>query len=405
MIDRQSLDRARQRGAAALVIVLLLALVATLGGAYASRQAWVDLRSAREADQALQAQQAAEAGLDWAIAMQAGGRIDAQCRASDEAAAPGFLARHLTADADGRLRVTAEQAALRPGCSRRGGAWACTCAGEHAWPTPGEPVPAFRLQFIEEPDTGVVRVLAEGRQGDAQARASVLLGRVPALAAVPPAALTVHGRLEANDQAAELVNTDAAANGLALVAGQGVSGDAALRLSSVPGTPPESAVLRQDPRLAAMDAAQFQTAGYAVDEITWRRQPAVHRVACSASGCSAALAAAAHAHPGQPLWVAGDLVLDAPLTLGSAAQPVLLRVDGRVDAQATATLTGLLQVRGHELGGPALLQVRGAVVAEGDLRLTGAPQITHDAAALAPLRLAQGSLVRVPGSWRDFDPQ
>lgn len=405
MIERHSHHRPRQRGAAALVIVLLLALVATLGGAYASRQAWVDLRSAREADQALQAQQAAEAGLDWAIAMQALGRIDAQCQASADAAAPGFLARHLTAEADGRLRVSAAQATLRPGCSQRGGAWACTCAGEHAWPAPGDPASAFRLQFIEAPDTGVVRVLAEGRQGDARARASVLLGRVPALAAVPPAALTVHGRFDANDLAAGLTNTDATANGLALVAGQGVTGDAALRIASVPGSPPEAAVLRQDPRLGAMDAAQFQAAGYAVDEITWRRQPAVHRVACADGGCSSALAAAAQAHPGQPLWVAGDLVLDAPLTLGSAAQPVLLRVDGRVDTQAAATLTGLLHLRGHELGGPALLQVRGAVVAEGDLRLTGTPQITHDAAALAPLREAQGSLVRVPGSWRDFDPQ
>jgi hypothetical protein len=46
--------------------------------------------------------------------------------------------------------------------------------------------------------------------------------------------------------------------------------------------------------------------------------------------------------------------------------------------------------------------VFGAVVAEGALTVAGAPTISFDPAILRTIGLTQGSLVRIPGSWRDF---
>jgi hypothetical protein len=46
--------------------------------------------------------------------------------------------------------------------------------------------------------------------------------------------------------------------------------------------------------------------------------------------------------------------------------------------------------------------VRGALVAEGNVSGAGTPQIVYDRALLESLRLTTGSIVRVPGGWRDY---
>ena len=48
--------------------------------------------------------------------------------------------------------------------------------------------------------------------------------------------------------------------------------------------------------------------------------------------------------------------------------------------------------------------IDGAVVAENNLMITGTPTITFDPVVLRTISTTQGSLVRVPGSWRDFTP-
>ena len=46
--------------------------------------------------------------------------------------------------------------------------------------------------------------------------------------------------------------------------------------------------------------------------------------------------------------------------------------------------------------------IEGAVVGEGNLSVVGAPTIVFNPAVLRTINLKQGSLVRIPGSWRDF---
>jgi hypothetical protein len=48
-------------------------------------------------------------------------------------------------------------------------------------------------------------------------------------------------------------------------------------------------------------------------------------------------------------------------------------------------------------------RIHGAVVAEGNLTITGTPRISYEPGVLRTINMTQGSLVRVPGSWRDFE--
>ena len=69
-----------QRGAAALVVVMMLFFIMSLVAAYASRNLIFEQRTSANNYRSTQAFEAAEAGLEWAIAMLNGGRIDDRLR-------------------------------------------------------------------------------------------------------------------------------------------------------------------------------------------------------------------------------------------------------------------------------------------------------------------------------------
>jgi hypothetical protein len=119
-------------------------------------------------------------------------------------------------------------------------------------------------------------------------------------------------------------------------------------------------------------------------------------------------------NPGGVFWVDGPLTVDTAATLGSVAAPVILVLGGDVNTGAGFTVNGLVYSRGAQWNhstGAAL--VRGAFIAEGnvdgDFTILGAPSIVFDADIVERLKLVKarqvpdfGSIVRVPGSWRNF---
>jgi hypothetical protein len=154
----------------------------------------------------------------------------------------------------------------------------------------------------------------------------------------------------------------------------------------------------------------------------FRVQPAVVRMPC-AVGCALALQTAAVQFPGRVLWIDGDLVIedDAVVTLGSVAEPVILVVGGdiRFGSGSSVTINGMVYSRGARwVAGGSNALVQGAFVAEGQaavgpdegsFSIDGAPAIVFDTDVVERLKQAKarrvadfGSIVRVPGSWRDF---
>jgi hypothetical protein len=124
-----------------------------------------------------------------------------------------------------------------------------------------------------------------------------------------------------------------------------------------------------------------------------------------AAACSTKLRDAVQAFPGRVIWVEGDMTIESDVALGSVAEPVLIVSSGNVALDAgSVQIVGLLysQAVDWDNAGLGAVTVQGAAVAEGNFIGDGTPLIQYDPAVLKTLRLGTGTMVRVPGSWRDF---
>jgi hypothetical protein len=421
--------RHRQRGVAALLVVVVLFFILAMVTAYAGRSLIFEQRTSVNNQRAAQAFEAAEAGLDTAIALLSSGRVDASCFPTNDVGQSTFRKRYLAQDDTGSFSTAGALATLRPTCIllEDGGRCSCPDAGAPALIVPvGGLVPTFQLRFdtagIAQP--GVVRVTSKGCSSigsecyqpalagaDAVAEVSVLLGLNSALATPPAAALTVRGTLDVNGTALTVVNTDVPTRGITIDAGGPIQNGANLRLSSVPGTPGSASVLASDPSLSALPSGdRMFVSVFGMDRATYRSQPAAVQVTCAGS-CGTAINAAISQNPGRVIWVQGPATIESTMVWGTADQPVMVVVQGDLSVSSNLQLFGVLYLRngaGDDSSwttnaGSTLIQ--GAVVVEGNLSMAGAtsPTIVFNPGVLSTINLKQGSLVRIPGSWRDFE--
>jgi hypothetical protein len=414
---------AAQRGAAALLVVVVLFFILALVTAYTSRNLIFEQRTSANNQRSTQALEVAEAGVEFAIALLGGGRVDAACLTTNDTAQSTFRQRYLTQDTSGTYVANAAQPNLRPTCMLLTGGASCSCpvSGAPDLVLPVGLAPTFQVRFetagLAQP--GIVRVVSKGcsslgsqcyagvsTPADAEAEVSVLLGLNSALATPPAAAMTARGSVNLNGGTIGISNADEATGGITIDAGGVVANAVNARLSSLPGTPGSASIQASDPSLTTLNTDRMFVSLFGMDRTTYRTQPAVVRVSCN-GGCAVAIASAVAANPGRIVWVEGNATIDANQMLGSPAAPVALFVQGDLTVDANLELHGLLYL--HAGGGTnnwttnaGTTLVNGAVVAEGNLNIAGAPNVAFDAGVLRLISLTQGSMVRVPGSWRDF---
>jgi PilX N-terminal len=420
-----------QRGAAALIVVMLLFFIVSLVAAYAGRNLIFEQKTSANQYRATQAFEAAEAGLEWALAMLNGGRIDDTCTPpSVGSTLISFRQRYLTIDADGRYSPALWAAGgprERPSCVQSDTGWNCSCpAGEGPSPTipPGGAVrPAFRVCFeaIAPPQPGVVRVVSTGSTsfdnvdracdergagtaGDAAATVSVVVAlSSPALTTPPSAALTVVGDLRnfAGPTGLTLVNTDPRTNGLTDSIGGDSPNPTNLTRVTVPGSPSE-APISPDPSLTGLQPEQMFTSLFRMRPDTYKHQPAAVMLKNCAASCSARLQEVVELNPGRIVWVEGDMDLFSAVDAGSETSPAQIVVNGNVRVFAPTRIEGMLYVHGNiQVFGPTT--VEGAAVATGDISIFAPTVFEYGPEVLGQLvNRNTGSLVRVPGSWRDF---
>ena len=444
-----------QRGAAALIVVMLLFFLVSLVAAYAARNLLFEQKTSANQYRATQAFEAAEAGLEWALAMLNGSRIDAACNplVPPDVSQDSFRQRYLNIDLDGGYapRLLADGTSERPSCVQSATGWSCSCPSGGA-PSPSVPAdgavhPAFRVCFEKiGPPTGAplqpgtVRVVSTGRtafvdepcnapvegtDGEAAASVSVVVALSSALP-VPPAAAATAGRdltMPAGMTTATLINTDALTNGLTAHIGRtrDLSG---ATLVTLPGTPSQSSSV-VDTKLGTLASTapvplELFRAQFRMPAPTYKGQPATVFVDCS-SDCANRVNEAVQGNPGRIVWVGGSggssgnaSLSGASLNLGSDDEPAMLVVDGDIDFNgSTVNIVGMVYSQQDILFNGATVNVRGAVMAARDIVANGSTvtvdynpahptQPTLIPPVLTHLRLASGSLVRVPGSWRDF---
>ena len=448
-----------QRGAAALIVVMLLFFIISLVAAYTSRNLIFEQRTATNQYRSTQAMEAAEAGVEWAIAQLNAGRVNNSCAASTTLTDETFRQRYLTINsASGSVSrrnpvSPGDATSVTPRCvfdgSGGGAAWNCRCPQADAIPaTLASPTgtgtnvpPAFVVRFaplattpprpdlIQLDSNSCTRLGADclnfntsrGATGDGVASVRVTLALRGALNRVPAAALTVMGGMASVPSGVVLAitNEDVASNGITVHAAGSVP-SLGLTLSSAPGSAGASSIVSGDATLlpAAQTGSGFSATDlrfanfFGMRPDTYRSQPGMPTLDCSA-GCNAgAVEDVMKLNRGRSIWLTGSngtVTIDADL--GTADQPAMLIVDGNLSLGSGATVRGLIYHRAKLDGSNTTWNVsgtgtvQGAVVVEGGLTLAGSaatPALVYNPAVLKALRVSTGTFVRVPGSWRDF---
>lgn len=456
-----AVGRHAQRGASTLLVVMLLFFVVSLSAAYAGRNLIFEQRTSVNQFRSTESFEAAEAGMEWAIAMMNGGTIDANCQ-PDNTSTESFRQRNVVMNLlPHPFGGTAAGAVTRrngtgPGtptanyrwsaCVFDGTNWDCSCPTDGSTPALAAPAgsgnfPAFAVRFFNQATAtdppGIIRVEVNGcsavdtaclyRNSGGLNNCHTTMCTMIALQSgvkIPPGApVTARGNVTGTaltvfNAPADVPDTTVPAqdtsypkpSGVTVYAGGAVT-VAALTGGTTPGTPIAGSVLSGEPSLIAPrlldDDPECRQCLFASVFGLWpesyRQQPAVVRMDCAATACTAsAVRTTITANPGRMLYLAGasGLSLDSTGDVGTATLPVVLVVEGPV----TSTVAGVV-VNGFIYTSDATLTegtIRGAIVSSGNISGAGGAVVEYDYPILKKLQLTQGSFVRVPGSWRDF---
>lgn len=413
----------RETGAATLVIVMALFLVVGLLAAYANRSILFEQRIAGTYYRGALAQELAEAGIEWEVAMMNAGGIDDHCRPSSSGSS--YVGRYFRISETSRIITLAPSINYIDGtyfasCYRSAqGGWTCGCAGEdYQFPVAGGSAylqPSFGVFAWPLGRPGVFRVdstgctVADIRVCATQRKASLareagkttqaVVGLISAVRSPPASPLTVKGDLSISGGGLGLHNSDPRTAGMLLVAGGTSVGLADSRLESLPGTPAASALIVNDPALKNGEVFRMFLG---MTPSRYAQHPALRVVTCG-DDCSSALTTA-YASGKRMLWVNGDLTIDSNISLGTADDPLVLIATGNVTITGAFKFAGLLVARGDldwtaSTGSNSV--ITGAVVVEGDLATTGNMDIAYVQTVADRLRNSIGSYARVPGGWFD----
>ncbi|HNT38810.1 MAG TPA: pilus assembly PilX N-terminal domain-containing protein [Rubrivivax sp.] len=420
----------RQHGAATLIVVMVLFFVMSLVAAYASRNLIFEQKTSANLYLATSVAGTADAGLDWALGLLNSGRIDDDCKPSTNPLAPSFRQRYLDFDtSSGGIAVKpgVRDGPLWPMCWFDSGAnaWNCHCPSDPAAPgsiatTPSATaVPSFRVRFVNldnaVPPTrsGMVRVEVQAcPQFDAAClsfpaahatectgTACAMIALSPGLKSPPVTALTARGSIGAPLTAS---SPNAGGAGFAVVAGgsiaptviaHGPAGVPASRLM-YPAAPSLSDPLLTEERMFA--------AVFGAWPLTYDAQPGAVTIDCSSSCGSTVIRNAIELNPGRVFVLDGDVALDGGAPIGTETEPVTLVVNGNLGFSAPTTVHGLVYVRAANWVTSGHGEILGAVVAQGDVTGAGSFEILYDKAILERLQHASGSMVLIPGGWKDF---
>lgn len=432
--------RARQRGAATLMVVMVLFFVMSLVAAYASRNVIFEQRTATNQFEATASLEAAEAGLQWALGLVNAARIDDDCAISTDTSKPTFRQRYLTQDGvNGLITVPAavRNGPLWPVCwyDEGNNRWVCRCPSDPA--SPGSPAtsptasytPSFRVRFVQLNDggtpnmPGMVRIEVVGctRYDNTcltfpAPHATLCRGTLcahlalyPGLKSPPTAAFTVREKINVN-AALDITNAEQGATGVAIMAGDSVDDKALFSLKGPPGMPAKDMVLENDPELGAgaFTADRLFASVFGVWPTTFRQQPAAVIIDCSATCDSSSIRDVVNLNPGRVFIADGDVTLNggtlaAGTSLGTPTAPIALVVNGQFALTGGAEVYGLVYVNTSTwstTAGTGLIQ--GALVAQRRVEGSGNFRVIRSKAVLEALRWTSGSFVVPPGGWRDF---
>ena len=373
------------RGAASLIVVLLLFLVLSLTAAYTSRNLIFEQKTSANQARSTTAFEASDAGVEWVLTQLNGGRIDTTCTESTDVAALSFQQRYLNIAANGNVTQALRAAGslaprLWPTCVFNGTAWNCACPADAGFdptiPVGDSSFPAFRVwPAVAEPSgptaspwtvvipgrpgllpltvSGCTRLpsvatetcldyVSRGEIGEGLAGLRSLLALRSGLATMPVAAITARLAVApyvppSGEPKLYVVNTDLRTGFTVNTGGAIIT--TGFSAQTIPGSPAEASFAPDDSKLlktSIVAPAGSSTFGPELSEgermfvmtfgmrrQTYREQPGLRE--CPSPSCLDVNSALA-TNPNRIIWVPGNLALTA--NLGTPTAPVLLIVDG-----------------------------------------------------------------------------
>ena len=393
-----------QRGAASLVIAVLLLVGMTLVAFFGNRVYIFEQKTSANQFRATKAFETAEAGLEWAIGKLNDPKvIDAE--PSCATATTGFFGKKSFRDRYGNpqskdpddtsagssgfypttilpILRTVSQAA----CSiNSAGALTCNCPHpEDTYPDNHPTLGAdddarFRVEFkrvkddpltvpVEPTDPLSIEIIAigctskdpacdlvsDGKKADATAVVRALVKVVPTFGNAPSSALTTGS---ATNIAGNLsvVNTDPSTNGITINAGTSVVQGTSTSVVTLPGTPPSASILDNDASLTALTNADtngdlfFQSYfGKTMEAYRNDSQTKVITAAdCATATACGTLVSSWYNQGFQQFWIYPDVQftnanLPTAGTLGTPDRPIFLAGDGNLELKSNLVAYGML---------------------------------------------------------------
>lgn len=408
-----------QRGAGSLLVVIMMYVAMAIVVVFVNRNLIFEQKTSANQYRSTLAQEAAEAGLEWATAMlNRTGNISSTCTASSAAGTTTFKLKYLTTDATtGTLTPKTATGGVHAACvaSQQNTGWTCSCPTPGTAPsltnpsTTGGFLPSFAVAFVSNSTTGMVDLVSYGCtssvtssscMGDAAAAVRVTLTQIPGLVTPPPAPLTARGSVSVGNAALGVINGDPNTNGVTINAGMSIDAPNA-RITTVPGTPPTTTLVGNDSSLRNTTEDEMFQSFFGVPKSVYKSLSTVVTLTCP---CTETDVQSAYNGGARQLWLNGNLDMNSNVTIGSDSDPFVMVVDGAITMRGTIRLFGVIYSTAVTWddtgGGSALLQ--GAAISEGNFTGNGTPDYYYDPNVISSIHHTTGTFVRVPGSWRDF---
>jgi hypothetical protein len=417
-----------QRGAATLVVVMVLFLVMALLAGYANRSLVFEQRIAGGYYKASLAQEMAEGGVDWTVAMLNGVGIDGSC-APVASGGTRFVDKYMQispADRAGKRTVTT-LGLIAADCVRTGNNLVCRCPNPNTRTTQpttvvnGSLVPSFGVRIGMDIQTrygnfelisygctdssvdncyGAAIAADRGRTATALSEQVATVGFIAAVPSSPSGPLTVKGTLTATGSGGlGLHNTDPASGGNLVLSGGPSASLIDSRQDTTPGTPVVQAQSYSNSQLSGMNNTVFFQSYMGMAATRYVNHPALRTVTCPAGDCGAALKTAYDAGK-RILWVEGAMEISSNVVIGTVADPVLVIAKGNVVLNGPFQLTGMVVALGDlnwDNTGGLTSMITGMVLVQGDMQANGLMDIVYRQDIANHFRNRLGSYARVSG--------
>lgn len=409
----------RERGIGTLAVTVALLLSMSVVVFYLNRNVIFEQRSAVNQTRSTEALELAEGGLEWALGMlNMPKEIDTACVPTSTGTK--FRDRYLQPSGTTFTPLVGVTA----GCKSNGSTWTCSCPTSGSANLGSGNGKSFTVTFAAVAgQPNAVKITAYGcttqtaacqsgstSSADASTMISSILKASPLLPGKMPAAITC-GTSCAIGGSYNIINNDVETNGILVNAGTSISTSPGTTLSTIPGQPAANALVGSDTSLSNLSSvdptcnnsrmfnAYF---GSTMDE--YRNSPNTTTISCSGpSDCASQLQNAYNAGA-RAFYFTSDMQLSGNGTFGSVANPVVLVTPNNLRVNGNWDIYGVVFSNSADYNnlGTGAANIYGAIVSCAAYSNNGNGTASYNPDVLNNLNSMNGTMVRVPGSWRDW---